>query len=340
MATYPLSRLSTRRLVSSIIFVLCLYALTASLPSQFVLFPSYHPESTSDDSIDNLKPEHRCDAFSNSADILVVVKTGANEIYEKLPTQLLTALRCYDDLLIFSDLDQRIGSHHVYDALDNITEATKLDNADFDYYHTLQEYQRFGQDVSPLKEEAGKAAWVLDKYKFLHILVKTWNMRPGRKWYIFIEADTYLVRSNLMLWLERLDSSQPLYLGSPTSIRNGVGLKHEPFAHGGSGIILSRGAMSRFVEGDPGVAARYDEGTRHEGLGDFVLMKALHDKGIKFSKRWPMLQGEKPATIPFGTGPGGKGQWCQPVVTMHHVTPDEMSTIWRFEEQRLDIKVR
>jgi len=266
---------------------------------------------------------------------LVVVKTGANEIYDKLPTQLLTSLHCYEDLLVFSDLDQDLGPHHIYDALDNVTEAAKSHDPIFDYYRTLQEYHRYGQPLSLLRETSGKAAWNLDKYKFLHILEKTWKMTPGRKWYVFIEADTYLVRSNLLLWLERLDPSQPLYIGSPTSV-NG-----ESFAHGGSGVILSGAALSKFAEGDPGVAARYDEAMKNEQFGDFMLMKALRDKGVEFSKRWPMLQAEKPTTIPFGPGPdSGVRHGCQPIVTMHHITPEEASRLWRFEQQRLDITVR
>jgi hypothetical protein len=336
-----LLRFFTQRILFSILFVVCLLAVLASFrslapkTSPSVPFDPKIPSPSPDATTDQSKLDSRCDGFANSKDILVVVKTGANEISDKLPTQLLTALHCYDDLLIFSDLEQEIGPYHIYDALDNVTEAAKAHDPIFDYYRTLQDYHSHGQDISLLRESSGKAGWNLDKYKFLHILEKTWKMNPGRKWYVFIEADTYLVRSNLLLWLERLDPSQPLYLGSPTSI-NG-----ETFSHGGSGFILSGAAMSKFAEGDPGVAARYDEAIKNEQLGDYMLTKALRDKGVEFSKRWPMLQAEKPSTIPFGPGPdSGVRHACQPIVTMHHITPDEASRIWLFEQQRLDNTVR
>lgn len=338
-ATNMLLRFLTQRILFSILFVFCFLALIASFPSFYPKtspFGSFHPQSASpNDGPDELKSGGRCKALSSkSEDILVVVKTGANEIYDKLPTQLLTALECYTDLLVFSDLDQRIGPYRIHDALDNVTEAAKLHNPVFDYYRSVQEYQQYGQDIGLLRK-TGQAAWNLDKYKFLHMLEKSWKMKPGRKWYIFIEADTYLVRSNLLLWLDRLDPSKPLYLGSPTYY-NG-----EAFAHGGSGIILSGAAMSRFADGDPGVAARYDEAMKDEIYGDYMLMKALRDKGVEFSNRWPMLQAEKPATIPFGPGPdNGVRHWCQPIVTMHHITPNEASIIWGFERQRPDITVR
>ena len=45
-----------------------------------------------------------CDNFPNTSGILLVMKTGATESYDKLPTQLLTHMQCLPDFLIFSDL--------------------------------------------------------------------------------------------------------------------------------------------------------------------------------------------------------------------------------------------
>lgn len=334
-----LLRFIPQRVLFFLLFAFALLALLASFrrfSPQVSSFVPLRPSTPSSSNLtDHSKANRRCDAFSTAADTLVIVKTGANEIYDKLPTQLLTALQCYEDLLIFSDLDQDIGPYHVHDVLDSVDDAVKLNNPTFDYYRTLQEYKKYGQDISLLRKTTGHDAWNLDKYKFLHMLEKSWNMKPRRKWYVFVEADTYLVRSNLLLWLERLDPSQPLYLGSPTYF-NG-----DAFAHGGSSIILSGAAMSRFADGDSGIASRYDAAMKDEQYGDYVLMKALRDKGVEFSKRWPMLQAEKPVTIPFGLGPdNGVSHWCQPIVTMHHITSEEASSIWQFEQQRPDRTVR
>jgi hypothetical protein len=52
---------------------------------------------------------------------------------------------------------------------------------------------------------------------------------------------------------------------------------------------------------------------------------------------WPMIQTEKPNTIPFGPGPdNGVRHWCQPLITMHGVGPDDVNRIWQFEQQRED----
>lgn len=327
-------RLSTvQRSLLSGILVFCLIAAIYSLR----YLPLHHskPEPTVPKTESHSKPvDGRCNPDSIPPETVIVVKTGANEIYDKVPTQILTALHCYEDLLFFSDLDQQIGPYAVYDALANVTESVRLNNPDFEYYHTLQRYHKNGQDISTLREKTGDAAWTLDKYKFLHMLEKTWQLQPNKKWYVYIEADTYLIQSNLRLWLERLDSSQPLYLGSPTYL-NG-----EAFSHGGSGFILSGKALSQFAEGDAGVAAKYDETMQGQRYGDYALMKALKDKGVNFTPAWPMLQNEKPSTIPFGPGPdNGVRHWCQPLVTMHHITPNESSQIWAFEQTREDVRV-
>ncbi|KAB8239588.1 uncharacterized protein BDW43DRAFT_258559 [Aspergillus alliaceus] len=271
----------------------------------------------------------RCTGSHDTSHIQVVVKTGTNIIYDKLPTQLLTALRCIQDPLIFADSEQDIGPYHVHDVLANVNETLKITHPDFAYYRTIREYESAGRDIRLLRDSSRQAAWDLDKYKFIHMLVQTWERRPGYDWYVFVEADTYLFWGNLVQWLERMDPGQPLYLGSAATF-NG-----EKFAHGGSGVILSRAAMARVLDGDPDLAARYDERMHEEIYGDYVLMKALKEKGIPLSDKWPMMQGEKQNTLPFGPGPdSGVRHGCQPLITMHSVTPMDVNAMWNYEQRR------
>lgn len=45
--------------------------------------------------------------------------------------------------------------------------------------------------------------------------------------------------------------------------------------------------------------------------------------------QWPTINGEKPATLPFGPS-----HWCHPIVTMHHMNAEEINTFWDFEKRR------
>ncbi|KAF7591186.1 hypothetical protein BBP40_001901 [Aspergillus hancockii] len=327
-----MSRLiSTGRLLggTAALFSLILILIVFVNPPQTRILHSSFPKTaapTHNSSSPSDGKDVRCHALDSQ--IQVVVKTGTNIIYEKLPTQLLTTLQCTDPL-IFADSDQQIGPYQVYDVLANVNETLKATHPDFEYYRTIKQYLESGRDIRLLRESSRKAAWDLDKYKFIHMLVQTWERRPGHDWYVFVEADTYLFWGNLVQWLARMDPSQPHYLGSSATFNT------EKFAHGGSGVILSREAMAQVLDGDAGLAERYDERMHQEIYGDYVLMKVLQEKGVELSNRWPMMQGEKQNTLPFGPGPdSGARHGCQPLITMHKVTPMDVNAMWNYEQRR------
>jgi hypothetical protein len=58
------------------------------------------------------------------------------------------------------------------------------------------------------------------------------------------------------------------------------------------------------------------------------MAESLFRENIKLHHVWPMINGEKPKTLPFGPS-----HWCQPVVTMHHMGPDELTDVWKFEQE-------
>ncbi|KAI9734208.1 MAG: hypothetical protein M1834_002308 [Cirrosporium novae-zelandiae] len=268
----------------------------------------------------------RCEAFPDPGDLLIVVKTGATEAYAKLPVQLVTNLQCAKNFLIFSDLEQDIGKYHLYDALDNVSANVKYEHPDFQLYWKQKEYYANGEDISSLK--VNNAGWNLDKFKFLHMMEKTWSMQPHYNWYFFMEADTYIIWSNLLTWLKQFDPIMPLYVGSPTQISDTA------FAHGGSGYLLSGATMQRLAD-DPGIGQRYDSQMLGTCCGDHMLGIALREKGVQLGSAWPMINGEKGRTLPYA-----RDQWCQPLITMHHVNPEEMSQMWKFEQRRKNFEVR
>lgn len=45
-----------------------------------------------------------CASFPNTDGVLLVMKTGATEAFDRIPTHLLTTLTCLPDFLIFSDM--------------------------------------------------------------------------------------------------------------------------------------------------------------------------------------------------------------------------------------------
>lgn len=67
-----------------------------------------HNEDTKDAVHKSFNFSAPCENFPNTDGILLVMKTGATEAYEKLPTHFVTHLQCLPDFLLFSD---RVSTH-------------------------------------------------------------------------------------------------------------------------------------------------------------------------------------------------------------------------------------
>ena len=288
-------------------------AVTTSTSSSSTVVPS--PTAAASGAISG-----SCDGFPDTKDILVVMKTGATEAYDKLPIHFMTTLSCVNDSILFSDMEMDMAGHKVIDTLDEVANDIKKDNGDFDLYRLLQEYQKLHEDPRPLKE--GANGWNLDKYKFVHMLLKTYKYRSDASWYVFIEADTGVIWDNMRTFLNKYDPRRPYYFGSPTYL-------DIEFAHGGTGYVISQAAMEAAVGKHPELATKYDKDVHGICCGDRMIGRVLLDENIKLTKSWPMLNGEKPNTLPFS-----KRQWCQPIITMHHMTAQEVSQVWNFEQER------
>jgi hypothetical protein len=65
-------------------------------------------------------------------EVLTALRTGATEMVEKLPIHLNTTLRCIPNYLIYSDLEEDIEGHHVYDVFDEISQGLRDLVPDFD----------------------------------------------------------------------------------------------------------------------------------------------------------------------------------------------------------------
>ncbi|TVY39000.1 hypothetical protein LOCC1_G006871 [Lachnellula occidentalis] len=276
-----------------------------------------------------------CPVAPFAENVVVSIKTGASEAVQKIPALMQSSLRCAKNTFIFSDLEQDIGEYHLYDALDTVPASLVDTNVDFEFYKKQRELWQTKHNIDSLKDAKNpknpaekSPAWILDKYKFIHILEKTWALKPDMDWYILIDADTYIVWSNMLLWLEGLDPKKKSYFGSEVNI-GGV-----RFAHGGSGIVLSKGLMQELLVSHNGTAARWDARTTEHCCGDLVLSMALIEYGIELQDVWPLMSGERPSTMPFG--PATPEYWCRPALSFHHLTPVDMKEFAQFEKSRLD----
>lgn len=226
------------------------------------------PAPDPDVGIDFRKNDQVCASFPDTSRVLVVMKTGASEAYSKVPMQMLTNLRCVIDFLFFGDMEQEIAGYRVHDSLDTVLDEVKSHNDDFKFYHDQKKCEVDQSSCNKYQDYASQG-WALDKYKNIHIAEKTYGLRPRHDWYLFVDADTYVVWPTMMQWLSHLDPSKPRYIGSVAM----YGDLH--FGHGGSGYLVSRTAMRDFFEGKSNVANNWDEATTHSCCGDVMFAQAL-----------------------------------------------------------------
>lgn len=271
-----------------------------------------------------------CAHLPSSEDILVILKTGATEIHRKLPMHFSTTFRCIRHYAIYSDMAEEIDGHPVYDALDEVDEEIKRTNPDFELYHQAQEYRAKGKAVAELFEREGtyQKAWNLDKWKFLPLMDKALKMRPRSKWYVFIEADTSMVWSNLLEWLAKFNPEEPLYIGGQSYMGS------VEFAHGGTGFIVSNPALRMVTEKRASNLQEWDQLTAERNAGDSILAEAFKAVNISLTRSWPVLQGETPYTLDYT-----EHHWCFPVVSYHHMPSSWIKLMWNFEQSWISTTV-
>ncbi|KAK8095003.1 hypothetical protein PG997_001688 [Apiospora hydei] len=275
-----------------------------------------------------------CPKSPLSDDVLVVLRTGATEAREKLPIHFQTVLTCIPDFIIYSDFEEDIAGHRLHDVLSEVGEGLRQSNPDFQLYNQLRAHGRDGLDYETLfGSGAGGATdnpgWKLDKWKFLPMVDRALRHRPGAKWFVFVEGDTYLVWQNLLEWLAKFDPGQPHYLGKHMYIG------HVLFGHGGSGFALSNPAVRKVSQRWGEAQAEIEAYTAQEWAGDMVLGKVAKDVGIDMFWAFPHLQGDSPSTMDWNVSKLGREPWCYAPATFHHLNGGEYEALWAFEQRWL-----
>lgn len=210
-----------------------------------------------------------CEGFPDTSKILLIMKTGASESFARIPTQLLMNLRCVSDFLIFGDMEQTVAGYHVQDSLDEVREEARANNPDFDLYFRQKNCASDQETCNRnTNDNTASQAWNPDKYKNIHIAEKTWRQRPNYDWYLYVDADTYVAWPTVVEWLQRVNPKEQWYIGSVAFLGD------FPFAHGGSGYLLSQATMKSFFDGKTDVSKEWDLDARIACCGDYLLSYA------------------------------------------------------------------
>ncbi|KAK3661259.1 hypothetical protein LTR56_000382 [Elasticomyces elasticus] len=280
-----------------------------------------------------------CKAFPQHLlhEIQPVLKTGHGVLETRLRPQLQSVSACLDTLIITSDVDEEFEGHQLIDIIAELPQGFRDNNkllkaSGYFVQKALAENGTLGT-VDPAK--VGVQGWKLDKFKFLPQVSRAWQMQPEKRWYVFYEADTYVVWDNVFRLLSNFNSDVPLYFGSPSP-------GHDSWmANGGPGYVLSREAVRRLVKDDFGadgaflgskLSERWENHVMRNCCGDSVLGWALHeDAKTLLGGLFPMFNPHPLNGIPFSDA-----YWCQPVLS--ETSAEDMIDLWRWEESRRDAR--
>lgn len=336
------------------------YDLTSTLAGSSTLPPAYEPsasthiaESTSTVSLENThsvahdvhanhgnETKLSCADLEGAEDVVFIIKTGATEVDEKIPVHFNTTLRCFPNYLIFSDYGEDYEGHTIYDALGEIVDHIRLDNDDFELWRRLHDKGRTGLAANELSindhadpngggGNPDNGGWRLDKFKNIPMVNYTIHRFPDAKWFIYTDADTYIVWSNLLKWVKQMNPKKLSYLGSPAMIDDQV------FGHGGSGYIISNALMKKAADVYNEKQQKWDDYAASHWAGDCVLATLLEDIGGPLTWSYPVIQGGDPMVMDFWETGYDRRLWCYPVVSYHHIKPSTVASLWHLEQEWL-----
>lgn len=282
------------------------------------------------------------DFGENTDRIFLLMKTGYSVQWERLPIHFLTTFTRFPNFAIYSDAASSIAGYEIIDILQDLPMSV-LQDRQLGLYVEQQKVRRDHTYAGRMAGSHGPVMnggngggngardarpWIMDKFKNIPMLQHAWKHAPDNDWYVLMDDDSYFFADNIGRWLDTLDPNKPYYLGSAVA-----GLQHV-FAHGGSGIILSRGLMEMAFgdEHSDEWVDEYSERALKECCGDYVLAAFLKEKldvGLNLAVSGKRFQGEDFANVAFN-----KHNWCSDIVSFHHTTSRNIELLWEYERIR------
>jgi hypothetical protein len=261
-----------------------------------------------------------CADLGGIEDVAIVLKTGSTEIYEKLPIHFTTTFSCVKDRLIYSDAQQYFSGESVHDALGLVSGHARSKYSDLEQHKILNDHVRLGGDAAELK---GEKSWHIDKWKFLPMISDAHaTFGDSKKWYFFIEADTYISLHNLLPWLSKLNHHQAIYAGAQVMIGS------TEFGHGGSGFLLSSSAAAALSKTYHSDKPHWESVIAADCCGDKVMAEVMQaaNPPVHLLRAFPLIQGETLSSLDWSAT-----HWCRPALTWHHVDAAGIDKLWQFD---------
>lgn len=268
--------------------------------------------------------------------VFLMLKTGATVLWDRVPVHVYTTFTRFPNFAIYSDKESSIAGYEIIDILRNLP-SDVIEHAQLEQYRLMHEMHlmNWAQNPKLLKDSN---AWNLDKFKNIPIFADAYARSPDSDWYVLMDDDSYIMTANLADFLKKYDPEEPLYYGSPAVLLDPQ-FDGTYFNHGGSGVVVSRGAMKRLFGPQANMSAqalidKYSRLALNVCCGDAVFALALaHEAGVNTTlnpEEYPWEGGrfQGSSIADFKVIPE---HWCLPISSWHHLTPTDIETLWQYE---------
>ena len=271
--------------------------------------------------------------LSQVDDVVLILRTGKAVINDRLGPLLEqeSHLRHFRNLLLVNDAPS--SRWPVYDAFDNMSFVKSARERVLAQPTLFADYLARTPPTKLSKRVfgSGNAEWHIDKYKFLVSFRRAFEMFPNATWFFMIDDDTYVSARNLASVLaKRHDPVNGIYAGNVMGCNccdagRTPRYKQMLFAHGGSGILLSRNALARMQPVMDACIYRWSECW----AGDIQVAACL--LGLEPPLKIEPLGGTH-SEPPAHTLTKTHGRWCEETLTFHHLLTRQVLSLYQTEE--------
>ncbi|CAK7236064.1 hypothetical protein SCUCBS95973_009478 [Sporothrix curviconia] len=260
-----------------------------------------------------------------AADVALIIKSGYGT-KDRFPGTLAFMDNHFTSILLMADFATKPGQHYncchgldlpVHDVVAKTIERAPLRDGERKPLHVVN-YARLQAALAAnndtlAMEHSREFGWQLDAMKFISSLELAYTTFPDKKWYILTDDDTYLVRPSLRQFLGQFAPEDAHYLG------NAVGGWEGRFAHGGSGVLISQGAMRRLFVDRPAVVTQMHHVALTTGMGDSLLSHTMMQIGAYVAEQHSLFfSGETPTTTKLKPD-----RFCMPILSFHGLRSDD-----------------
>ncbi|KAI8844795.1 hypothetical protein BC829DRAFT_400046 [Chytridium lagenaria] len=275
------------------------------------------------------------DAMKRFDRFAVALKTGAEVAVERASIHLVTFLKKINNLVVIGESPGvHIGDHPMIDVYTGIYDLIDKRFAEKDAAARSASGEKVKRSRVLIKRDPKDAAvvaaedsrgWKLDAHKNIPGYEYLYRRYPNADWFIMIDDDSYVFFDNLDRYLKGKNPDDAHYIGQANVFVGCDGVQKfgdgPNFAHGGSGIVLSRGAIKKMVAGVEGCIRKYKDCW----AGDVRLALCMRDQGVLLSGGQG-FEKEPPNDDVWFPGDG-----CSRPNVFHHLLPHQVQRLHEIE---------